>query len=262
MKFYTPSLPEFDSDQYPQRVVAYGWVGEKGDAETPFHQHRKCQLVLALNGFVKCKIDDAIWIVPPNCAVWIPSQIPHSNQISKNANVCMLFIDPDVEGMPERSCTLSITPLIRELIVHLTGLDQGYLQASATDNLVGVIIEQLRTMPTQHYDFPIPAEPRLKAIAKALMDAPEDRRTVAQWASQFAMSERTLARLVKSEIGLTFGRWRGQLHIVLALQKLATGDSVQRIADELGYESVSAFITFFKKTLGQSPKQYIRSKEL
>ncbi|MGS0681260.1 AraC family transcriptional regulator [Shewanella sp. 125m-7] len=260
MKFDNPSLPEFDSDHYPQRVVALGLVGDKEDAETPFHQHRKCQLVLALNGFVKCKIDDAIWIVPPHCAVWIPSQVPHSNQISKSANVCMLFIDPDVEGMPDRSCTLSVTPLIRELIVHLTAQEQGYQQVSATDNLVSVLIDQLRTMPTQHYDFPTPAEPRLKSIANALITSPEDRRTVAQWASQFAMSERTLSRLVKSEIGLTFGRWRGQLHIVLALQKLATGDSVQRIAEELGYESVSAFITFFKKTLGQSPKQYMKHK--
>lgn len=261
MKFNSPSLPEFDSDHYPQRVVALGLVGDKEDAETPFHQHRKCQLVLALNGFVKCKIDDAIWMVPPNCAVWIPSQVPHSNQISKNANVCMLFVDPDVEGMPVQSCTLSMTPLIRELIVHLTAQEQAYQQGSATDNLVGVLIDQLRIMPTQHYDFPIPAEPRLKSIANALIEAPQDRRTVAQWACEFAMSERTLARLVKSEIGMTFGRWRGQLHIVLALQKLASGDSVQRIAEELGYESVSAFITFFKKTLGQSPKQYMKHKE-
>ncbi|MGS0689437.1 AraC family transcriptional regulator [Shewanella sp. 30m-9] len=260
MKFDTPSLPEFDSDNYPQPVVALRLVGEE-DAETPFHQHRKCQLVLALSGFVKCKIDDAIWIVPPNCAVWIPSQVPHCNQISKNANVCMLFVDPDVAGMPDRSCTLSVTPLIRELIAHLTLVEQHYPQNSSTDKLVGVLIDQLRTMPTQHYDFPIPTEPRLKSIANALITSPEDRRTVAQWAGQYAMSERTLARLVKSEIGLSFGRWRGQLHILLALQKLATGDSVQRIAEELGYESVSAFITFFKKTLGQSPKQYMKLKD-
>jgi len=76
------------------------------------------------------------------------------------------------------------------------------------------------------------------------------------------MSERTLTRLVKQEVGLSFGRWRGQLHIVLALQKLASGVSVQRIADELGYESASAFITFFKKTLGKSPKQYIKQQDL
>lgn len=261
MKFSPPSLPEFDSDNFPQTVVALRLIGEKEDAETPFHQHHKCQLVLALNGFVKCKIDDAIWIVPPDCAVWIPSQVPHSNQISKCADVCMLFVNPDVEGMPGNSCTLSVTPLLRELIIHLTAQEQDYEKGSSTDRLVMVLIEQLRAMQTEHYDFPIPSEPRLKAIATALMAAPEDRQTVAQWASQFAMSERTLSRLVKSEIGLTFGRWRGQLHIVLALQKLASGDSVQRIAEELGYESVSAFITFFKKTLGQSPKQYMKHKE-
>lgn len=257
----TPSSINFDSDDYPQAVVATRFVAEQEYAETPVHQHHKCQLVLALNGYVKCKIADAIWIVPPNCAVWIPSQVPHSNQVSKNANVCMLFVDPAIEGMPASSCTLSVTPLLRELIAHLTEVEQNYLKHSATDKLVDVLIEQLRSMPTEHFDFPLPAEPRLKAIANRLLSAPEDRRTVGQWASEFAMSERTLSRLVKNEIGLTFGRWRGQLHIVLALQKLSTGDSVQRIADELGYESVSAFITFFKKTLGKSPKQYMKLKE-
>ena len=57
------------------------------------------------------------------------------------------------------------------------------------------------------------------------------------------MSERTLARLVRQEVGMSFGRWRQRLHIILALQWLSEGLSVQRSADQLGYESVSAFIT-------------------
>ncbi|MFT5789538.1 MAG: AraC-like DNA-binding protein/quercetin dioxygenase-like cupin family protein [Shewanella sp.] len=256
------SFPVFDSDAFPQKVVALRMSGGERDAETPQHQHHKCQLVMALSGYIKCKISDAIWMVPPNCAVWIPSQELHGNLISSNANVCMLFIDPDVQGMPEKSCTLSISPLIRELTVHLTSLEQNYQPNTATARLVEVLIDQLKEMPTQHYDFPTPVEPRLKAIASQLMLAPEDRRSIASWAKDYAMSERTLTRLVRQEVGLTFGRWRGQLHIVLALQKLASGVSVQRIADELGYESASAFITFFKKTLGKSPKQYIKHQDL
>ncbi len=255
------SFPVFDSDAFPQDVVALSMSGGERDAETPQHQHRKCQLVIALSGYVKCKIADAIWMVPPNSAVWIPSQQWHSNLISSNANVCMLFVDPDVAGMPDKSCTLSITPLIRELTIHLTQQEQDYQAKSATANLVTVLIEQLRLMPTAHYDFPTPSEPRLRLIAAKLIQAPDDRRTVADWAKTHAMSERTLSRLIKQEVGLTFGRWRGQLHIVLALQKLASGESVQRIAEELGYESVSAFITFFKKTLGKSPKQYIKQTD-
>ncbi|MCL1137666.1 AraC family transcriptional regulator [Shewanella pneumatophori] len=261
MKRKEPSSHTFDSDDYPQAVVAARLVAEEEYAETPVHQHHKCQLVFALSGYVKCKIANAIWIVPPNCAVWIPSQVPHSNLVSKDANVCMLFVDPAIHEMPDSSCTLSISPLLRELIAHLTTLEQDYPKNSVTDKLVDVLIDQLRIMPREHFDFPLPTEPRLKAIANRLLSAPEDRRTVGQWAGEFAMSERTLSRLVKNEIGLTFGRWRSQLHLVLALQRLAIGESVQRIADDLGYESVSAFITFFKKTLGKSPKQYMKQKD-
>lgn len=243
-------------------MVSLKVSGGERAAETPFHQHHKCQLVIALSGYLKCRVADAILIVPPHCAAWIPSQVPHSNHISSDANVCMLFIDPDIVDLPRKSCTLSISPLIRELTLHLTAQNQHYLPESTTAKLVDVLIEQLRGMPTEDYNFPTPSEPRLNAIASMLLTNPADRRTVAEWASEFAMGERTLARLVKQEIGLTFGRWRGQLHIVIALQKLASGESVQRIADALGYESVSAFITFFKKTLGKSPKQYMKERDI
>ncbi|QFU24290.1 helix-turn-helix domain-containing protein [Shewanella sp. YLB-09] len=254
-------FPDFDSDAFPQKVVSLRVSGGEREAETPFHQHHKCQLVMALSGYLKCRVADAILIVPPNCAAWIPSQVPHSNLISSDANVCMLFVDPDIVGLPQKSCTLSISPLIRELTLYLTVQDQHYLPDSPTAKLVDVLVEQLTNMPTEDFDFPTPSEPRLNAIASRLLANPADRRTVAEWAGEFAMGERTLARLVKQEVGLTFGRWRGQLHLIIALQKLAVGGSVQRIAEELGYESVSAFITFFKKTLGKSPKQYMKDRD-
>jgi len=56
---------------------------------------------------------------------------------------------------------------------------------------------------------------------------------------------------------MSFGRWRQQLHIIIALQKLASGMSVQNVSDSLGYGSVSAFITMFRNVLGQPPARYI-----
>jgi AraC-like DNA-binding protein len=93
-------------------------------------------------------------------------------------------------------------------------------------------------------------------MADALNANPGDRSTVSQWAKRLAMSERSLARLVVSETGLTFGRWRQQLQLLVAVRELAGGASVQRVSDELGYESVTAFITMFKKALGHSPGRY------
>ncbi|MFP3830769.1 helix-turn-helix domain-containing protein, partial [Pseudomonas sp. SIMBA_021] len=76
-------------------------------------------------------------------------------------------------------------------------------------------------------------------IAAALLANPSDRRTLAQWAEHVAVSERTLKRLMVQETGLSFGRWRRQLHLVIGLRKLACGATVQRVAGDLGYESTT-----------------------
>ena len=69
-----------------------------------------------------------------------------------------------------------------------------------------------------------------------------------------------MSRLLKKETGMTFRNWRQQLHIIHAISRLSSGISVQFVSEELGYESVSAFITTFKKALGKSPKEYILQK--
>ncbi|MNI73494.1 HTH-type transcriptional repressor of iron proteins A [compost metagenome] len=71
------------------------------------------------------------------------------------------------------------------------------------------------------------------------------------------MSERNLARLVVKETGLSFRRWRQQLQLILALQALVDGRNVQQVAHMLGYDSTTAFITMFKKGLGQTPGRYL-----
>ena len=43
----------------------------------------------------------------------------------------------------------------------------------------------------------------------------------------------------------------------MALQGLVKGDTVQKVAHTLGYDSTTAFITMFKKGLGQTPGRYI-----
>ena len=74
-----------------------------------------------------------------------------------------------------------------------------------------------------------------------------------------ALSESSLARLVVKETGLSFGRWRQQLHLIVAIRELASGASVQQVSGDLGYESVTAFITMFKKVLGKPPAKYLSS---
>ena len=247
----------FDSDSYHQKVVALRMHEIKQD-ELPYHQHHKGQLVMPLTGFVKSQIEDAIWMVPNQCAVWIPSQIPHKNDIAPNSDIYMLFVDPAVQGLPNKTCTLSVSPLLRELVIELASEEKDYDEAGRVGRLAQVLIDELIRMPTERFDFPIPREPRLNKLAYWMIDDPNNQIHVGQWAKSLAMSERTLARLVKQELGMTFGQWRAQLHAIVSIHKLSIGESVQRISEDLGYESVSAFITFFKKLFGKPPAQYMK----
>lgn len=244
------------ADSYPQRVLVLRSESAPHIEETPWHNHQKGQLVMPLTGVVTSFINDKMWLVPPRCAVWIPSMVMHRNQISPRADVCMLFADSANLAMPESACTITVTPLLRELTTYLATQAPDYSPDSATGRLVTVLLDQLVKQEREEFDFPIPDEPTLHRLALALIAKPHEKRTLGEWANDFAMSERTLARMIKRHVQLTFGQWRSQLHIVLALQKLAINLPIQTISEELGYDSVSAFITFFKKALGKSPRQY------
>jgi AraC-like DNA-binding protein len=59
---------------------------------------------------------------------------------------------------------------------------------------------------------------------------------------------------------MSFGRWHQQLNVMLAVQWLAGGGSIQQVAADLGYESVPSFVTMFRKTLGTSPGRYMAER--
>lgn len=250
------SLHYFDPDVDDRPALAFRVEVEHNDAEQPIHQHRKGQLVMALRGGVMCEVPGAMWMVPPQHGVWIPGGMPHSNRVTSNARICFLFVEPGAAPMPDKCCTLAISPMTRELIQHVADQGLNYPREGPTARVAAVLLEQLALAPIEQLHLPVSDHPRIRRITAALAADPADRRTLAAWAQMLAMSERSLARLVQRETGLTFGRWRQQLHLIVALRELASGATVQQVAGDLGYDSVTAFITMFKKALGQPPAQY------
>ncbi|CDX24016.1 putative DNA-binding transcriptional regulator [Mesorhizobium sp. ORS 3324] len=246
--------PDFDVDEVDAPAIAVGVDVTETRAEVPDHWHRKGQLVFALGGGVTCRVPGGLWMVPPHCGVWIPGGMEHSNIATANARLFFVYIEPGTADLPDRCCTLSISPLLRELIVELSDCAPDDARCAF---LGKVLLAELPLMPVQQLHLPISSEPRLRRIATALSENPADRSTLAQWADRVALSESSLARLVVKETGLSFGRWRQQLHLIVALRELSSGASVQRVSGELGYESVTAFITMFKKALGKPPAKYL-----
>lgn len=246
----------FDPDRSDRSAFAVHLDFSDYEAELPQHRHRQGQLVLALHGAVTCTAANGLWIVPPGCGVWIPGGVPHSNQVTSNARLSYLFVEPGAATMPQACCTLSVSPMVREMILRLVDAPGSYAPNDHFGRLVRVLLDELMLMPTEGLELPVSSHPKIAAIAAALTAEPGDRRTVGKWAAHVAMSERSLKRLMVQETGLTFGRWRRQLHLVIAMRELAGGATVQRVSSELGYESATAFIVMFKKALGTTPTRY------
>ncbi|MAU21988.1 MAG: AraC family transcriptional regulator [Martelella sp.] len=245
-----------DLDRSTARATAVRIDVSENEREAPQHHHRKGQLVMALKGGVTCRVPGGMWMVPPRCGIWVPGGMPHSNVATANARLFFLFVEPGAADLPDRCCTLSLSPLVRELIIEMA--DHTEVATAEAETLTKLLLSALSRMPVERLHLPLTEEPRLNRIASALADDPGDRSTIAEWAARVAMSENSLARLVQRETGLTFGRWRQQLQLIVAIRSLAAGATVQQISGDLGYESVSAFITMFRKALGTSPARYLR----
>lgn len=253
-------LIDYPQEKFSTPVAVTRFEAAQSEYESPLHQHKTGQLLLTLHGSVTCLTEEGIWLVPAQCAMWLPPGTLHCNRVSAHSSVCMLFVETDEVRLPEKLCTLSVTPLVSELFRRIVTLSETNDSTSHARLLYHVLLEELSAMPVSGLKLPIPSDPRLKAIAQAMTDMPGGRRTLADWATFTGMSRRSLERLVAEETGMSFGRWKQQLLLIMAIQQLTEGATVQQTAWDMGYESVTAFITMFRKALGTSPARYVQER--
>lgn len=246
----------FDPDQQlgPIHVIS-SHIGNQR-AELPTHTHRNGQFVFVHKGFVTCMVDDGYWLVPAQSAMWIPAGTAHSNQASANAFLSYAFIKPNATQLPLASQLLAIPAWIRELILHLAHQDYPYEKTEIDQKMAQLLLLGLSHVQPLDFYAPLPKEPRLQQMAKSIVQSPDQRKRLSDWAHHFNCSERTLARHIQHHTGMSFSRWQQQLLVLLAMQKLGNGQAVKRITADFGYESPSPFIALFKAIVGMTPGQF------
>jgi AraC-like DNA-binding protein/quercetin dioxygenase-like cupin family protein len=227
------------------------------------HQHTRSQLLYASTGVMTVTTNEGIWVVPPLRAVWIPSQTQHQIKASGNLSMRTLYIDPEhCDRTPEHCCVVTVSPLLRELILSAVKMPTYYPMDSPEEHIMTVILDQIQHLDVKPLSLPIPKENRLNKIFLELSKNPGDKRTLEEWGKLVGATRRTLTRLFHSEVGMSFGQWRQQIRVLESLRRLALNEPVISVAIDLGYDSPSAFISMFKKALGKTPGQYFIDSEL
>jgi AraC-like DNA-binding protein len=243
----------------PDRIErpAFALFERYASYEGPPHKHGKGQLVYVSEGVLRVETEVGTWVVLPQRGVWVPPELVHRGRSRRGFALCTLYVDAHhAKALPKRCCTVTITPLVRELLLQCARFGWHYPTTGPRMRLVSVLIEQIATLPQAPLHLPEPKDRRLRAIAAALHADPASNDTLDQWASRVGASRRTLARLFVKETDLTFALWRQQLRLLAALEELAHGQSVTAAALGAGYQDTSAFISMFRRALGMTPGRY------
>ncbi|MBO9646417.1 MAG: helix-turn-helix transcriptional regulator [Pseudacidovorax sp.] len=235
------------------------------DAHFEPHRHPWAQVAYCASGILQVSVaheasasGQATYIVPPSRAVWIAPHALHSVRVLEAAQFRTIYVDASVAPEGWRGCrVLVVSPLLRELV---PALDAPRIGRARELMLTALVMDELREADTHPLGVPLPApdsgDKRLRALCEAVLRAPGERATLAQWAADVGASERTMARLFREQLGTSYQQWRQQAVLAHALPLLARGTPVGQVALASGYASESAFTAMFKAAMGQPPSRF------
>lgn len=276
-------VPVGDTDLFtPSREHPVRLRARSMPADTHFepHAHAWAQLAYCATGVVKVTAqrfagDDAAgevtYIVPPSRAVWIAPGALHQITVLEAAEFRTLYIHASATPKGWKGCrVLMVSPLLRES-VH--ALDSAWaatapgtvpdMQAKPSQReklLTQLVLDELTRADTQALGVPMPhpqnGDKRLRALCEAILRAPGAHATLAAWTADIGASERTMTRLFRDELGMSYQQWRQQAVLAHALPLLTSGQSVSAVAAASGYASDSAFSAMFRAAMGQSPSHF------
>jgi AraC-like DNA-binding protein len=251
-----PDLSLGEAEDYPAPVVAYAGDAEKG-LHYSAHSHRRAQLFHIVSGSVTVETERGSFVVPPERAVWIPSDVPHAVTYHQRSSLRYLFFKPDsVRHLPRNPSVIKLSPLLRELILAFMGYRRDEATNGPAGRIASVILDQLATEPVAPLHLPMPSSARLRRAVDEVAADPSQAGGLAEVARRAALSERSFERHFRSETGLSYRAWRRQARLMKAVEWLSLGASVGDVADRLGYEGPSPFVASFRKAFGVTPGRY------
>ncbi|MGW1314208.1 AraC family transcriptional regulator [Streptomyces sp. NPDC002426] len=245
-------MPKFRHQ--PTAPTRSQWVAP--GAAIDAHRHDDHQIVYAARGVLAVTTGAGTWVAPANRAVWVPAGTVHAHHAHGGLELHLVGLSPAENPLGlDEPAVLTVGPLLRELILAYTRAPGDGSPARA--RLRAVLLDQLRASPQTPVHLPAPTAPVLRALCAILHADPGDPRTLAALGREIGASDRTLSRLFRSDLGMTFPQWRTQLRLYRALVLLAEGTPVTTVAHACGWSSASAFIDVFRRAYGHTPGAHL-----
>lgn len=173
-------------------------------------------------------------------------------------NTQSLYIEPDaIAQLPDCCQVVGISSFLRSLLteaVNIDGVPDHHDRSAALRELICHEMQQLPILPLS---LSYPTHGSLSVRCRQFVQHPNVHETIDEWSDALGMSRRAFTRLFKQETGLSFMAWRQQACLMVAVPRLAAGESVTQVAMALGYENPASFSMMFKRMFGAPPLAYM-----
>jgi AraC-like DNA-binding protein len=154
----------------------------------------------------------------------LPANPLHTVRMDGPVAMRELFLREDAATqIATRTAVITVSPLLREVILAACAEPLEWDLEGRGYQLAELALDEIVRAASLPLGLPMPRDLRLHRIVAALRAQPSDPRRLEELAITAGASSRTLARLFRTETGLSFRQWRQQARMIEAMNALTTG---------------------------------------
>ena len=254
-------------DRQPNTIYV---LHEKPMTRFDMHSHvYKGQLTYVQGGvayiFIGGGKEGQTYVIPARHFIWVPAGVQHYIQSrSEDAAIRTLYLPAqgDVNHLFYNKVGIyPINTLIYEMLLYTEKwrgvLEPGEQGFSFVMSLKDIIPDQAnKTLPII---LPTSRHPRLQPVIQYMRSNIAQPLSLSGVGKEFGISDRSLARLFKSHLDLSFLQFLKQMRLVVAVEMILQTDmSLSEIAYAIGYGSLAAFSSTFYQVCGMRPSEFER----
>ncbi|WHT39644.1 AraC family transcriptional regulator [Myroides sp. mNGS23_01] len=260
---------EKDIDEYPKSIYI---MREQLEHRFPPHKHNKSQILLVSGGIAYLKTKEREYYIPAQHYVWIPKGMIH-NVKSNTTEIVLLNIYFHEEEMDEKYHFMEelgiypVSHLMYEMLVYARQWKGVIFPDTWAYEFLTTMKHFIMQDPGKPFSIQLPTteDQHMLAITDFMHQNLGEELTLTYLAETFGYSVRSLTRLFKTHLAISFLQYLKMLRIIKAMELLMENNkNVSEVAFEVGYSSIAAFSNTFQQLLNIRPSEFqltIRNKK-
>ncbi|EIA09814.1 AraC family transcriptional regulator [Flavobacterium frigoris] len=251
-------------NQYPHSTYIYH---TKIEEHLLMHRHNKHQLTYIEGGAAYLKTKDNSYFLPARHFVWIPAGMNHFIELKTTVSIIRnIYIPPAILNNNLFYAQMGIYPapnLILEMILFTENWTENIFAKEKSKcqyiKTLGNIIPEMSKKPMPVV-LPTTTSERLSPILNHIHLHIEQTLLLKNVATLFGFSSRSLSRLFRTTIDISFLQYVKIYRIIFSMEKLLQTDmSISEISYASGYNSPATFSNTFYNLVKVRPVQFRKS---